>query len=83
LTWKEYLIQEIKISLEAVECEGIIGEELKQTTDEGGHTVIEFALVHEKKSFGIDKIRVFTTFMRVETNFEDAEYLKVLTRKEK
>ena len=66
MTWKVDLKQEIKVALEEVKSEGMISEVCKKNRVNEGQKVPEFALICEKKSFGTDKCRVFTTGMSVE-----------------
>lgn len=76
--WKDGLKREMNQSHEEVEWVGFVKDDCICQNSESGSGVPDFALVHERKSFGADKSRIRSTAISVETRFEDAEYLKEL-----
>ena len=81
LTWKPDLQLTIRQALLRVQQAGVGGfvrEEWEKKRRTRTGLVPEFALIHEKKSFGMGDNRVFTTVLNVEARNVDADYLKVL-----
>ena len=80
-TWKPDMQVTIKQSLLNARHLGVGGfvREAWERKKRNEKTLVpEFALVHERKSFGMGEKRASTTVMNVEARVEDADYLKLL-----
>ena len=81
LTWKQDLKEELSAQLEEVKFSGYEKSEWKKKAGKGSASdVPEFQLAYERKGFGIDKGRVYTTVLNVETRIEDSQYMKALMK---
>ena len=80
LTWKEDLKRDLEEGMILTICS--LEERHKwQKVTETDEMVPAFEVIQEKKSFGMEKSRVTTQVVSIETKVEDADFMKYMMRK--